>query len=262
MAIEVTRFEEEVLQKSYEIPVLTDFWAAWCQPCLMLGPILDRLAEKYAGRFVLAKVNVDHYPQIAAQYGIRGIPAVKLFHKGKIIAEFTGVKPQYELERWLEMHLPPPEGAPDIEQIEKLFNENRFQEAFELAKKAPDKLPIIWQIKLLFFTGNFSDVHELLPKLEAEHYLIKENLKLLLQYLTGDKKLPEEPLKELMEQALKNIKEKNWEEALKLLIDATMKNKNYAEELPRKGALAILNLLGIQNELNKKYRRKLEMAIF
>ena len=87
-------------------------------------------------------------------------------------------------------------------------------------------------------------------------------MELLLAYLLKQKPLPEGQMKDLLEEALQHIRTQNWEKSLELFIEATMRNKNYAEELPRKGALAILNLLGIQNELNKKYRRKLEMAIF
>ena len=266
MAVEVNNFQQQVIEKSHEIPVLVDFWAAWCQPCLMLGPILDRVANKYAGKFILAKLNVDQYPQISAQYGIRGIPAVKLFYKGEIIAQFTGVRPEYEVERWLLTHLPKDANASniDMEAVEREFNKNNFKKALELVGDELNKLSTIWQIRLLFFNGYFEQVKELLPELEAENYILKENLTELLKYLLQEKELPKDNTEAYikMTEAMQEIKKSNWEKALEILIDTVMFYKDYANELPRKSALAILNLLGIKNELNKKYKRRLEMAIF
>src|SRR4051794_12163019 len=106
MKVDVTNFEEQVLEASKERPILVDFWAPWCGPCRQLGPILEKLAEEDDAGFVLAKLNTDEDPATSGQYGIRSIPAVKLFMDGEVKDEFIGALPETQVRKWLENALP------------------------------------------------------------------------------------------------------------------------------------------------------------
>ena len=106
MDVEIRSFEDDVVQASYAVPVVVDFWAGWCAPCRMLGPVLEKLAQDADGAWRLAKVDVDANPDVSQAHGISGIPAVKLFHEGKEIAEFVGALPEPQVVKWLEENLP------------------------------------------------------------------------------------------------------------------------------------------------------------
>ncbi len=137
--IEVTEatFEADVLQRSFEKPVVVDFWADWCGPCRALTPVLEKLAEE-SQDWVLATVDVDANQRIAGAFGIQSIPAVKAFRDGKLVAEFLGALPEHQVRKWLE-GLGPSEGELTIVVAEEAEAAGRLEEArdgYEAALKA------------------------------------------------------------------------------------------------------------------------------
>ena len=129
MAVEVTDadFEQEVLERSAELPVLVDFWADWCQPCHMLTPVIEKAVAAHEGEVELAKLDVDSNPATAARFGVRGLPTVKAFRDGDVVDEFTGAQPVAVVERFIDELVPS-----EADELAESDDEDALRRALEL----------------------------------------------------------------------------------------------------------------------------------
>jgi putative thioredoxin len=133
--VEVTKENyAEVMQASFQVPVLMDFWASWCQPCHALMPILAKLAEEYQGKFILGKLNTEEEQEIARQFGIRSIPTVKLFQDGQPVDEFMGALPEQAVRQFLDRHIVDEAAAAEEEARKLKVFEDRVADAPDAAE--------------------------------------------------------------------------------------------------------------------------------
>ena len=153
--IDVTRENyQQVMEASFKVPVLLDFWASWCQPCLALTPVLVKLAEQYDGKFLLGKLNTEDQQEIAAQFGIRSIPTVKLFRDGQPVDEFMGALPEKAVREFLDKHIVDEAAAAEEEERKLQFFKDQLVDAppaTELGDRIaanPDDLEALHQLAL------------------------------------------------------------------------------------------------------------------
>jgi len=270
MNFEVQDFQKDVIERSKNMPVLVDFWAEWCGPCKMLGPVLEKLAEKYKDKWVLAKVDTDSNQEVAMEYGIRGIPNVKLFIDGKVADEFTGALPENMVEQWLQKAVPS-KNQEQLESAKILFSENRIDDARKVLQNFLAAEPENEEAKLLL--GKilvFEDSDKAIKLVQnvdgsAENYEQVESIQTiaeLFEKLNGKGNFPDAVVKKDYFEAIEYLKAKDFDSALEKFIGVIREDRRYDDDGARKACIAIFKYLGEENETTLKHRKDFGSALY
>ncbi|HYX34955.1 MAG TPA: thioredoxin [Oligoflexus sp.] len=269
--VNLRNFAADVVRRSQDVPVLVDFWAEWCGPCKSLTPVLEKLAADYGGRFILAKCNTDENQDLARQFGIRGIPACKLFKDGALVAEFQGAQPEGEVRRFLDEHCADPEEQP-LEVARQLLGGGQVDDAMAILEgiltedpAADDARRLL--VRALIHQHDFEKARETLAVLPATHSEVK-SLQQMIDYASTasdygtvedcEARAAQNPqdLEALYRLGVVLTLEDRFQDAMDRFLQIIAKNKNYGEGKVRQAMLALFEVLGPDHELTHQYRRK------
>ncbi len=259
-------FKKQVIERSFIRPVLVDFWAAWCGPCRILGPVLDQLAKENKGKWELVKIDTEEQPDLAQQYKVMSIPNVKLFHKGKVIAEFAGALPKSQVERWLAQHLPDPEGEELetlLKTIEKLPAEQAIERLRKFLSSHPGKKEAVLALAQRLVFVDPAEARQLVSDIQAgdPHHDAANDIRTLAELMELQSENGSQAAAHLM-QAKEALSQGAFETAIQQIIQAVSVDKHFRDDLPRRSAIALFHLWGEEHELTRKYRRQFSMALY
>lgn len=268
-------FDFEVIERSHEVPVVVDFWAPWCGPCRMLGPVLERLAADPNLDFVLAKINVDENPNISMQFQVQGIPAVKAFLNGDIVGEFVGAQPEPRVREFIEQ-LIPSEVDDAFNEAKSLLATQHWAEAESFLSELIAEYPtypgarlclaraLLAQGKGCKAIGHLESVTDGSELLQAQRLMPLANY--LCRVTVDDQEDVDAdafaPIENQYRQAARLLQRSNFEAAMDGLIDVLRQDKRYRKAEPRHVMLAIFELLGDSNTLTQTYRNELASVLF
>jgi putative thioredoxin len=271
-------FEAEVLERSTEVPVIVDFWAEWCGPCKVLGPVLEKLADEYSGEFILAKVNVDENQGLAGAFGIQGIPAVKLFKDGELASEFTGALPEPMLREFLSKFLPTAadKQAQEGQTLEESGKTDDAKALYqEILAADPNHAKALLGLGRLAMNEGAADAAlEYLDKIPIATDERKEADRLIARLnLQSGAAENETALREKAKAEPNNVAARfelaqalaateKYEEALKEFLAIVKTDRAFQDDGARKAMIQIFEVLGSEDPLTDKYRSELAAALF
>ncbi len=267
-------FERDVFQRSHEVAVVVDFWAEWCAPCRALGPVLERLAEQYAGRFVLVKADTDRLPDAAMQFQVQSIPAVFGVVGGEVVDLFTGALPEAQITQWLDRLLQNARLV-DAQQLEAQDPPQAEQIYRQILDERPNEpAALIGLGRALLAQQRVAEVEAIVTQLESRGFLEPEAEKLKSAvHLHGNSKLDTEALRtasaarpedlELRLQLAQALAADGvYQEAFDICLTLIERDRHGVGEQARKTMVDVFRVMPEGSELVSDYRRRLAMLLY
>lgn len=268
-------FQQLVLEKSMAKPLLVDFWADWCQPCQTIMPMLTKLAEEYGGKFELAKVNADAEQELAAHFGIKSLPTMKLFYQGQLVDERMGALPESEIRAMLDKHI-----VSETDQLMQAamsaYQQGQTEAALEMLNQALAKDPDNAELKVTIAQmvnaqGDSESALALLDNLDEDGNKLDAAIKLRAEIKLAaqladlpsldeiEQRLAANPqdLEAMLQKSRRLSTQGDYENAMECLLQVMRSDRGFEDDAGRKGLLELFDLLGGEHPSVQKYRRKL-----
>ena len=264
----------ELMEASFRVPVLIDYWAGWCQPCLVLIPILAKLAEEYGGKFLLGKLNTEEEQELAAQFGIRSIPTVKLFRDGGPIDEFMGALPESAVREFVDRHVARESDNRVFEADERL-EAGDAEGAVSLLSAAreadPDNPRIVLALaRAQAATGDVAAAEATLDSLpsadrDGRDVVALRNRLHFQGRVAGAPSVGEleaalsadpDDNEARLQLALARVVEQNYDDAVDLLLELMKRDRSFGNDAGRRTLIRVFDLLGDDASVGS-YRRRM-----
>ncbi|PKO73590.1 MAG: co-chaperone YbbN [Betaproteobacteria bacterium HGW-Betaproteobacteria-17] len=268
-------FQQAVLEESKHRPVLVDFWAPWCGPCKSLKPVLEKLAAEYGGKFLLAKINSDDNQELAARYGVRGIPSVKAFVDGEPVDEFSGALPEGEVRAFLDRLVPGPAEALRARAAElRLAGDlsGALQALADASRIDPAHVGVrIDAAEIMLDLNEADETRRLLAGVADDADPRVPQLKARLQFMgaAGEDEAAlaarvaanENDLAARLKLAQLQVAAGQYEAGMDQLLEIVRRDRGFEDDIGRKTLLSVFDLLG-GGELVSRYRRRLSSLLY
>ena len=266
--IDANNFATEVVEPSYQKPVVVDFYATWCGPCKILKPILEKLSQEYD--FTLAKIDIDKNPDLANAYHVEGVPDVRIVNQEEVLPGFVGVLPEPKIREMLEQLNFKSSLEMELKSLQNAIASGDPKEAKKLFDKLFDKYPgnlriTIEAAKFLIGLNRFEDATKLLdtiPPAEREVYSQAQGVKGLIVFKQEAENPGETELDKTYAEACRLTLKSDYDRALQLFLEIVVTSRKFKEDGARKAMLSIFNLLGDEHPLTKQYRKELMLQLY